>query len=118
MLPVVHSGQLGQPNPEPVNRTRPPLTTIPTSAARFSSRTLRPIGPIGPTEPVGCSATPIGTIARRPAPQVHPRPPSRALLPKQRCPRSWRLGATRQPPLLGAALPTDARLTGAWTAGR
>ena len=26
--PGVHSGQVGQPSPEPVNRTAPPVTTI------------------------------------------------------------------------------------------
>ena len=37
--PSTHSGQVGHPRPLPVTRTRPPVTTIPTSATRLARRT-------------------------------------------------------------------------------
>src|SRR6266700_4465555 len=91
----VHCGQVGQPRPEPVSRTAPPVTTITTLAttdASASSRSTlgdanhartRCLGPAGTTE-----LTPTGTTARRPA--GPPRPRSAA----------WRTGApgTRRRP--------------------
>src|SRR5689334_8839198 len=37
----VHSGQVGQPSPEPVRRTAPPVITMPTLATREASATGR-----------------------------------------------------------------------------
>src|SRR5262249_42711527 len=38
---AVHRGQVGQPSPEPVSRTAPPVTTIPTLATRLASASRR-----------------------------------------------------------------------------
>src|SRR4051812_3584719 len=40
MLPAVHSGQVGQPRPEPVSRTAPPVTTM-TPLAMTLARVIR-----------------------------------------------------------------------------
>jgi hypothetical protein len=76
----VHCGQVGQPSPEPVSRTAPPVTTITTLAttdASASSRSTRGDAnhartrcrsPAGTTE-----LTPTGTTARQPATQPRPR---------------------------------------------
>ena len=37
--PGTHCGQVGQPSPEPVSRTRPPVTTMPISSTRLATRT-------------------------------------------------------------------------------
>src|SRR3954449_2072353 len=37
MLPSVHSGQVGQPRPEPVSRTAPPVTTMTPLAITLAS---------------------------------------------------------------------------------
>ena len=37
--PSTHSGHVGQPSPLPVTRTRPPVTTMPTSATRLARST-------------------------------------------------------------------------------
>ena len=39
--PGTHCGQVGQPSPEPVRRTRPPVTTMPISRTRLVTRTGR-----------------------------------------------------------------------------
>ena len=39
--PGTHCGQVGQPSPEPVSRTRPPVTTMPISSTRLATSTGR-----------------------------------------------------------------------------
>ena len=85
--PGTHSGQVGQPSPEPVSRTSPPVTTMPIWTTRLATST-------GCTQRRAASGTPgrvaagVGVVAALTTSRVgarpHPPPPGR---PGRRRPR-------------------------------
>src|SRR4051794_1441689 len=83
MLPSVHSGQVGQPSPEPVSRTAPPVTTMTPLATTLASAMrettpgfIRELNRAGRTDTPPMLLTPVPPAAR---PQRPPGvPPRRA----------------------------------------
>src|SRR4051812_37328460 len=83
MLPSVHSGQVGQPRPEPVSRTAPPVTTmtpLATTLARAMRETtdgfIRERNDAGRTDTSPMLLTPVPLAARPDQPPGAP-PPTR-----------------------------------------
>src|SRR3954451_22210122 len=99
--PPVHRGQVGQPSPEPVSRTAPPVTTMPTLATteasasrrRVAGESAQPVirrdrGRAGTS--VGGVLTPTGTTSPLEC-SLPPEPPRRCGH-RDGCPRDQREG--------------------------